>query len=327
MAEIQRFAAQWSEERVREWAFANPTAPRVIGIDVGQDKLTVWFGAPQTQHKATRADNLRFCYFSWLLCRCPSTRTNAEACRLVVAALDVYRVHPFSLASDIVIEKQHKRNGRMRALAKEIRAWIRRRVPGSQRMRIVERQALSKFANIVQMPCPMPREYTARKQAAERVVAAQVRNWAGDQWFRFYTAHPTCADDLADAALIAQDYTLAVYPMEMIADQALRSVLRLLSQRRARNTWRKKRTSIGKYRSEYERDYYDDDADAEQEQSRKRAHDYDEISDDSDGDDVDQADRREHNRQRTDYAVTLSGRDQCELMALHEVATESWGPK
>lgn len=327
MAAIQRFATQWSEERVREWAYANPATPRVIGIDVGQDKLTVWFGAPQAQYKATRADNLRFCYFSWLLCRCPSTHTNAAACRLVTEALDVYRVHPFSLASDIVVEKQHKRNGRMRALAKAIRKWIRNRVPGSERMRVVERQALSKFANIVQMPCPMPRDYTARKQAAERVVAAQVRDWAGDQWFRFYNAHSTCADDLADAALIAQDYTLVVYPMEMIAASALRSVYRLLEQRRTRNTWRKKRSVVGRYRSEYERDYYEDERDT----ARKRSYDCDE---DNDGDDDASKDsdgeyeRQERNRQRTDdYTVMMSGRDQCELIALQEVATESWSGK
>lgn len=267
MSVVQSFTERWTRDEITQWAHANPTVPRVIGIDVGQDKLTVWFGAPNPTARATAADQMRFVYMAWIVCRCSGTRTNAEACRLVTNALDPYHKHPFSLASDIVIEKQHKKNGRMKAIARAIHAWIRTRVPGSERMRVVDRQSMSKFANIAQLPCPMPREYKDRKGAAERVVGAQVQRWAGKRWYDFYHGHSSCADDLADAALIAQDYTIAVYPMSCIAPQSLATVHAVLASRRAKNTWRKKHkkrsASSSHYQTEFDRDFdefYDDGA-------------------------------------------------------------------
>ena len=240
MSVIQGFSESWTREEIRAWAFAHPTVPRVIGIDVGLDKLAIWFGAPDPDALATRADRLRFLYFSWVICRCGSATTNKEACARVVQALEAYHDCPFALASDVVIEKQHKKNGRMRAIAATIKTWVRKTVKGGHRMRVVDWQPLGKFANIVQMPCPMPREYAARKAASERVVDAQVREWAGLRWFQFYQRNIECADDAADAALIAQDYAVTVYPMQVIATHALATVHQLLAQRRAQNTWRNK---------------------------------------------------------------------------------------
>ena len=260
MSVIQGFSESWTSDEITQWAHANPTVPRVIGIDVGQDKLTVWLGAPNPSARATDVNQMRFVYMAWILCRCSGTRTNAEACRLVTNALEPYRRHPFSLASDIVIEKQHKKNGRMKAIARAIRTWIRTRVPGSERMRVVDRQAMSKFANIAQLPCPMPRDYKDRKDSAERAVAIQVQRWAGKRWYDFYHGHSACADDLADAALIAQDYTIAVYPMSCIAPQSLTAVHRVLADRRARNTWRKpkkRRSASSHYQTEFDRDFDD----------------------------------------------------------------------
>lgn len=263
MSVVQGFSESWTTAEVTAWAHAHPTVPRVIGIDVGQDKLTVWFGAPNPDARATAATNMRWIYFSWVLCRCSSTATNKQACDVVTRALDMYKNNPFALASDIVVEKQHKKNGRMKALAAAIRRWIRAEVPGAERMRVVERQSMSKFANVVQLPCPMPHEYKERKDAAERVIAGQVTQWAGKRWYDFYNGHPTCRDDLADAALIAQDYAIVVYPMAVISAEALEQVHRVLADRRARNTWRKKKRHTAVYETEFDRDFRDDDDDNE----------------------------------------------------------------
>lgn len=267
MSVVQSFSESLPAADIAAWAHANPTMPRVIGIDVGQDKLAVWFGAPNPDALATDAASMRFIYFAWVLCRCGATATNKQACDVVTRVLDSYAAVPFGMASDIVIEKQHKKNGRMRAIAATIKTWVRKTVKGGHRMRVVDWQPLGKFANIVQMPCPMPREYAARKAASERVVDAQVREWAGLRWFQFYQRNIECADDAADAALIAQDYAVTVYPMRVIATHALATVHQLLAQRRAQNTWRNKDKAdgvAGKYIRKYTA-MFDEDAPSDDE--------------------------------------------------------------
>lgn len=239
MSVIQSFSELVPRESIVQWARSNPTLPRVIGIDVGQSNLTVWFGAPHDTQKATKASEIKFMYFGWVLIQCTSTRTNKSACKLVLEGLANYTERVFALASDVVIEKQHKKNGRMRAIATAIKQWIRKKVPNGRRMRIVDRQALHKFANIVQLPCPMPREYSARKSASFNVGEAQTRAYAGERWFSFLHAHHTSGDDLTDAALIAQDYMIAHYLLTLVQTQKLREVNIVLMSRRNRNTWHK----------------------------------------------------------------------------------------
>lgn len=271
MSVVHTFSESMTAAEITAWAFAHPAVPRVIGIDVGQDKLAVWFGAPNPDALATDVASMRFVYFSWLLCRCSATATNKQACDLVVGVLSSFANTPFGLASDVVIEKQHKKNGRMKAIAAAIRKWVLSAVPNAAHMRVSSRQALSKFATIVQMPCPMPREYAVRKKASERVVDAQVRNWAGPRWFHFYQRHSTCADDLADAALIAQDYTITTYPTLVVAPSALASVYQIIARRKSRNTWRKTKTPRPA-RSEFVRkfsEYFDDDDDADEHDEKR----------------------------------------------------------
>jgi len=245
MSVIQSFHELWPRERIREFAFANPALPRVIGVDVGQAKLALWFGAPAPDARAESAGSLRFTYFGWILIHCDSTTTNAQAIDIVTRALEHYAEHPFQYASDVVIEKQHKKNGRMKALASAIQRFFRQRVPNGARMRISQRQALFKFANITALPCPMPREYVDRKEAAFAAVAAQTRQWAGERWRRFLEMHAGSERDLSDAALIGQDYMIAHYLVHLVKTHRIAEVSGQLAVRRQRNTFHKKASSSG----------------------------------------------------------------------------------
>jgi len=259
MSVTQLFSEITPRSSIVEWARNNPTLPRVVGIDVGQSNLTLWFGAPSPGPKATTSSGIKFVYFGWVLIQCNATKTNKAACKLVTEGLANFTERVFALASDIVIEKQHKKNGRMRAIATAIKQWIRKDVPSGKRMRIVERQAMHKFANVVQLPCPMPREYSVRKSASFSVGEAQTRAWAGERWFLFLHAHRDSGDDLTDAALIAQDYMVAYYLITLIQTHKLRAVSNTLMARRNRNTWRKTKKRNRELLPRIERDDDDDD--------------------------------------------------------------------
>lgn len=241
MSVIQSFDELESREAVIALARANPHHPRILGIDVGQRNLAIWMGMPRVaDERAATLAGVRFHWLGWAIIHCSATQTAAEACRLVLRALDTYRRSMFALASDIVIEKQHKRNRRMRIIARAIRAWVLREVPHASSMRIVERQAMHKFANVAGMPCPMPRDYAQRKQASLNVVQRQTQQWAGQRWWTFLRTHLAAGDDLADAALIAQDWAVNRYLLVLVATSALDTVSQELLARRHRNTWRKK---------------------------------------------------------------------------------------
>lgn len=239
MSIIQSSSELVDRDHLIAWATANPTVPRILGIDVGQANLAMWLGAPRSDPRIDSLAGVRFHYLGWVIVHCASTKTTASACALVRRALELYRRSLFAMASDIVIEKQHKKNPRMRAIATTIRQWIRDKVPHSRNMRVTERQAMHKFANIAAMPCPMPREYAQRKEASLRVVSTQVQQWAGERWWHFLESHRAASgDDLSDAALIAQDYAVARYLLVLVGSHALQAVSRQLIDRRNRNTWR-----------------------------------------------------------------------------------------
>lgn len=258
MSVVQNFSEQDSVDSIIEWAHANPTLPRLIGIDVGQQKLAVWFGAPRPGAKAETPGGARFVYFAWILISCSGTSTNAQACQLVLRGLNIYRKTIFALASDVVVEKQHKKNGRMRAISKAIVTWVKNEVPNGKYMRVIEREARHKFANVVGMPCPMPREYEARKQAALSCIRRQVAR-TGARWQTYLSNHADAGDDLSDAALIAQDYAIANYPLSLFATHSLESVSRVLAQRRSMNTWRANK-KMGRFKTGQ---VHDNDSDGE----------------------------------------------------------------
>lgn len=265
MSVVQGFNEVTPVATVAEWAHANPSLPRVIGIDVGQDKLTVWFGAPNPHHRSDTLRDARFHYFAWVLVRCSATRTNAEARVLVLRGLEAYRDSVFALASDVVIEKQHKLNGRMKSLAKAIGDWVRREVPNGGKMRIVEREARHKFASLPGLPCPMPQRYEARKQATLVHIGAQVRH-VGERWHRFLNTWIEAGDDLADAACIAQDWMVSKYPLTLFSTARLAAVQATLATRRRNNTWRN--TRRGKPATQHiANDESDDDGDDLEEDS------------------------------------------------------------
>lgn len=237
MAIVQGFTEVTSIAAVAEWAHANPSLPRVVGIDVGQDKLAVWFGAPDPAHRSETLRDARFHYFAWVLVRCSATQTNREACVLVLRGLEPYRDSVFALASDVVIEKQHKLNGRMKSLAQAIRNWVRKEVPNGAKMRIVEREARHKFASLHGLPCPMPQKYEARKQATLAHIGGQVRH-VGERWHRFLNTWIEAGDDLADAACIAQDWMVSKYPLALFSKARFAAIQTTLATRRRNNTWR-----------------------------------------------------------------------------------------
>lgn len=240
MSVVQTFSVIEDRDSIIDLANAHPHCPRIIGIDVGQRNLALWMGMPYTDGPlAKKLSDVRFRWLGWVIVHCSPTKTTREACAIVVRALDTYKRSLFALASDIVIEKQHKKNGRMRAIAAAIRKWVRKEVPHAGRMRIVDRHARSKFATIFGMPCPMPRDYQKRKQASMNVVNEQTRRWAGDRWCKFLWDHLASGDDLSDAALIAQDYAIAKYLLLLVSTDALARVMDELNARRQRNTWHK----------------------------------------------------------------------------------------
>lgn len=270
MSVIQGFSEIESIDTVHELAFANPELPRVIGIDVGQRNLALWFGMPRPNERAQTLGGVRFRWLGWVIIHCSGTETTDGACKLVRRAIALYRDSLFALASTVVIEKQHKKNRRMRAIADEIVRWIRSEVPHGRRMQIVSREARHKFTTVPGMP-PMPTEYTARKSAALTVVERQTSEYAGERWWTFMRAHPASADDLADAALIAQDWMIAKWRVELFATNALESVSEVLRARRRRTvqTFRK-RTHVRASTAAALVDDSDDSCDEEEKHARKR---------------------------------------------------------
>jgi len=226
-------------EQLRAFAHHFPTLPRTLGVDVGQRNLALWLGAPHDV-KARSFEELRFVDLSWLLISCPATNTNAEACELVCAALRPYCESIFAYASDIIIEQQYKRNGRMKAIARALLRFFRANVPNSGAMTITMRQAAHKFATIPQLPCPMPREKKDRKQASVVATQHQLSLHGRERWCAFFRRHSEKADDISDARLIAQDWIVATYLPIMVASDALASVSTAIHTRKSRLFSRKR---------------------------------------------------------------------------------------
>ncbi len=246
MSVCQSWNESWSADQIREFAYAHPELPRVLGIDPGQRKLALALLAPDPTHRATEPRDLRFVFMAWIGVQCAWTDTNAEGANVVLRALEPYIDVPLSYATHVVLERQHKRNGRMKALVTEIEKFIRRRVKRGNRMVIEQRDARHKFANIVGMPCPMPYDYDDRKEASCAVVDMQTRAWAGRRWHDFLAAHDDMCRDLCDAVLIAQDAVIAqrTFLLHMVRADRLAYVSQQLSARAQRNTWRRRRGGV-----------------------------------------------------------------------------------
>lgn len=244
MSVIQSWSEQLPRDELLQFARANPQLPRVLGIDPGQCRLGMALLAPDPHHRATSARDVRFVMLGWVGVSCQWTATNAEGRRLVLRALEAH-IDLMAFASQVVLERQHKRNGRMKALARAIIGFVRARVPRGSQMTVLQRDARHKFANLAALPCPMPRDYGDRKDAVVAAVDMQLRQTAGHRWMRFLQTHNEMRRDLCDAVAIAQDAVVAQprFLLEMVRRDKLGEVSAHLQQRRRQNTWRRRSTA------------------------------------------------------------------------------------
>lgn len=242
MSVVQSWSEQWTKDELVQFARDNPSVPRVLGIDPGQCRLGMALIAPDPRHKATIAHEMRFIMLGWVGVCCDWTATNAQASSVVLRALEPHR-DLMSYATQVVLERQHKKNGRMKSLATSIIRFVRKRVARGDRMTIMQRDARHKFANIVSLPCPMPREYDDRKDAVFAAVDMQLRQTGAIRWIRFLQTHDEMRRDLCDAVAIAQDAVIAQpgFLMILVRQDCLAVVSAQLMQRRQRNTWHKQR--------------------------------------------------------------------------------------
>jgi hypothetical protein len=199
----------------------------VLGIDVGIRNLALWMGCLDVPAKsqagyAKRLAHIRVYTVFWLHANCPKSDT-LKPTRQVQEVLKQYYDTALRYAHAVVIEKQHKRNGRMKHLARAIHTFFSER--GHRLVRY--RPAWEKFKRVCWLPTPMPAEKLQRKEAAESgglaflaymkkrgtlANAADVLNFVQslrvqlhDIFDAFFTAVDYLLDDVAVMARLAAD--------------------------------------------------------------------------------------------------------------------------
>jgi hypothetical protein len=266
--------------------------PVVLSIDFGKRNFSYWLGSPM--YSASNAapdsiDKLRIAFWAWGRIDCgkqASTEGNELGRTLEGVLFGEQLVHLIHLATDVVVEKQVRRNGSMCRLSRYlIQAFRKRHKP------VVVRHAGSKFITCGAKTFGLVHSHEKRQRKLISDVACGIYMEQPhvsaylDEWRQFYLEQAK-RDDFADCFWQAIDHMLRAHAQKLLSTLGIVQLARLISepkrafeskkkkQQQQRNMQKTKSKSKAKKNHHTEKD--DDGGDGDKAKKRK-SHDSDDF--------------------------------------------------
>jgi hypothetical protein len=186
----------------------------VLSIDVGVRNLALWMGCVDMPDQsqcgyAASLEDVRFFTVFWMHASCPKL-TKVTPTAQITRVLEQHYDSALKHAHSVVIERQHKKNTKMKYFSRVISSFFRKRGHRS----VCFRFAWKKFETVAWLPSPMPTKKCDRKRSAERATQEALEyavrnNGPGARLaLSFFNELRVQRHDVSDALLMGMDYLI-----------------------------------------------------------------------------------------------------------------------